>query len=252
MDDFTQRRIPKRKDRINLIWIVSAAAAAFPLAGLLIPRIGRLLFDQLLTYYIVGILILFLGVSAYQWWAWGNSWRNFAAENGLFCGMERPHGLALIQWPVIEGTFQGYQIRVERFTRGSGRYKKIYTAIQVALRESASNAMEINKTTWRTGLKNIFSQSNLQTIQLDNMELDRKLRVRSNSSTFARSVLASFDVQQRLVEIGAQAPEMSITVQGQELKFSERSSITDGDYLYALLQTLASCAAYVERHGRDA
>ena len=251
MDNFSQRRIPKRKDRINLIWVVSMVALVILLIGLFIPWIGDLFFDRLILVFALGLFVLFLGVSVFQRWSWGNSWQTFAEQNGLRCELKKPHGLALIKWPVIEGVFQGYPIQVKRFTRGSGRYKKIYTAIQLSLRDPVGSSLEISKSTWLSGFKSVFSPTDLQTVQLGELELDRKLRVRSDSDTFARSVLSSYDIQQRLVEIVSQAPEMGVTVQGRELNYSERTSVTDRAYLYALLGTVTSFAAYLERYSRD-
>jgi len=249
--DLVQRRVPKRKDRFNLSYIFYGIVLVLPFLDIFFPSFGLLAGDLAFITYILIIMIVSLGVSIFQWRAWHITWRKFAADLGLTCLTYKPKGFTILQWPRIEGIFHGNSLSIKRFTKGSGRYKKIYTSIWIGLREPISESLEITPRRWSSGIKMSLVQRNseFQYVEVNDDVVDRKLIIKSTAEHFARNSISAQGLKQGLVEIAPQARNMLISIRGKELKYQERSNIMDRDYLLSLLDVLTELAGYAERYG---
>jgi hypothetical protein len=250
--DLVQRKISKRRDRFNPAYLLYLFIFAPLLLGVFFPEVDRYLGEDIyLWILIIVILILSLGINYIQWQAWHNRWREFAAKMGLQFQSYKSKQAFIFQWPRIDGTYKGYSLQIERFTKGSGRYKKIYTSIVMNFREPVSGSLTIIPKRLSSGLRRSLGRGNadLEFVELGDELFDRKVEVKASSSQFARQVLSSHHIQQGLLEIRGQTRDLRIQAQGTELYYQERSNIMDMDYLTDVIITLAELMGYIERSG---
>ena len=147
--DLIQRRIPKRKDRFDLVFGIWIIVLAIPILDLLLPGLHLISDDdRWLIFYFVLVMLALMGANLYKWKAWHNAWRGFSSEMGLSCVGYKPNQFSFLEWPRIEGSYQGYKLLIKRFTRGSGKYKKIYTSVNIDLRSQVSESLEIRARSW--------------------------------------------------------------------------------------------------------
>jgi hypothetical protein len=251
--DLVQRRISKRKDRFNPAYLLYLFIFVPLLLGVFFPQVDVYLGEDVyLWILIIIILVLSLGINAFQWRAWHNRWREFAAQMGLQYQSYKSKQAFLFQWPRIDGTYHGNALQIERFTKGSGRYKKIYTSISMHFRDPVSNSLVVIPKRLTSGLRRSLARDNadLEFIEIGDELFDRKVEVKASSMQFARDVLSSHQIQQGLVEIRGQTRDLEIQVKGTELNYQERSNIMDLQYLTDVLNFLAEFMGYIERSGR--
>jgi len=249
--DINQRRIPKRRDWFNnsyvfyfLILALFLIVRFFPISKDIIP------FD-LIWFIILGGFFISIGLNLYEWKFWHIKWRNFASNMGLLYESYEPKQAFMFKWPRISGIYHGNPILIERFTRGHGRSTRNYTLINISLRDSISEVMEISSRSWTSGIRRSISRekSELHYIKLGDELFDKRLEVKNSSDPLVRNVLAAYNIRQGLIEIAPQAKDMKIIIEGRELHYEERSNIMDKDYLVAVVNTLIEIAGYVERYG---
>lgn len=250
--DLIQRRVSKRRDRFNPIYLLYILIFVPALLDLFFPEIDGFLGGDLYLFYVILIFGFSLGISFFQWRAWHNRWRNFATDMGLTYQSYKSKQAFLFQWPRIEGTYQGHSLVIERFTKGSGRYKKIYTLIHMSLRDPLSETVEIVPKSLSSGIRRSMAgkDAGLEYVQVGDEVFDRKLEVKSSSAQFVRNVLSSHNTKQGILEIRSQTRDLKIRVQGQELYYQERSNIMDMNYLLDVLNTLVDFLGYIDRYGR--
>lgn len=250
--DLIQRRIPKRKDRFDLVYGIWIIVLALPILDLLLPNIHLISGeDSWFIFYFVLVMLALLGVNLYKWRTWHNTWGDFASEMGLSCVGYKPNQFSFLEWPRIEGSYQGYDLLIKRFTRGSGKYKKIYTSVNIDLRNQVSESLGIMPRKWTLGIRKWLPLANNAAldVHLGDDLFDRKFVLTSSAEHFARNVLSSYGLKQGLVEIKRQAKDFKLDVQGSGIYYQEQSSILDKDYLSALINTFIELAGYVERYG---
>jgi hypothetical protein len=147
------------------------------------------------------ILVLSLGINYLQWRAWHNRWREFALNLGLQYERYKSKRALIFQWARIQGTYQGYALRIGRFTKGSGRYKKIYTMIALGVQNPVSESMKILPKRWSSGLRHSLTRKDdgLENVELGDELFDRKFEVKASSAQFAQNVLAALNIKQGLL-----------------------------------------------------
>jgi len=150
----------------------------------------------------------------------------------------------------VKGTYRGYPFVVEKFIRGSGKYKKAYTSIKIGLREKPTGALEIFARSVSSGLAKAFYSKNkeLQYIELGDVDLDGKLVIKSTSEQFARNALSSMGLRQGLLEIRSQTSSMQLKLDGGQVYYHELNVIMDGEYLMALINLMVELAESVGRY----
>ncbi len=242
-----KQNIPKRKDRISI------QALSFGVMFLLVVTLALFpsIFDNIsvtLIFFLI-IVVPLLGGGWLQRFIWQNSWRDFAANTGLIYRKSKPPG-GLFDRPKVIGKYQGFPVHVERYTRGTGKYQKVYTQIRVILKLPLSSLLIINRKTWFSNIKRLYKPNSFEAkfVDLGDEDFGRRVEVKSDSESFARAILSLYRVRQGFREIAAQAPEMKIVVRDNEILYTERGNITDTEYLTAILNTLIDFAKYLERY----
>ena len=249
--DLVQRKVSKRRDRFNPAYLLYFFIFAPLILGEFFPEVvGYIGEDVYIWILFFIILALSLGINFFQWRAWHNRWREFAHNMGLQYHSYKSKQAFIFQWPRIDGVYQGHPLRIERFTKGSGRYKKIYTMIVLGFQESVADSLTITSKRWSSGLRRSLARKDdgLEYVELGDELFDRKLEIRASSAQFAQNVLAAHNVKQGLREIQQQTRDLIIRTQGNELYFQERSNIMDMEYLSDLISTLSELMGYIERY----
>jgi len=251
ISDSSERRIPRRRDRFILVllkMIFIVIVFSVPFLGIEIP----IIMEYVSRFYIFVILLLVFGANLFLFLSWQYSWRVFAEDKGLVYETPKTKKTLLFHWPRITGVYQGYPVQMERFTRGTGKYKKIYTAITFILNDSFEEGLEISPNSWLFAAKRsmVKGDGELQYMSLNDDVFDKKLEIKSTDEQFARSVLSSNTIRQELREIRSQASDIKIKIEGRKLYYHERSNIIDRAYLSTVFNTLRELVRSVERYGR--
>ena len=248
-----ERRIPKRKDRFNTTIVLSLLyllVFTFPFWIGLIPGMEPIIIDRIALYIVVVFLLLGIGSNLFIWWRWRTKWEEIAAPLGLTVESYRPSTMSIFPWYRISGVYRGYPITIERFTRGSGRRRKIFTSISLALDESSGERLLLKSQSFFHKFSSVFQQQdpNLQEITLGYEEIDKHIRILSTSEYYAKSSLASHSIQQGLIELVPQAPDMQIDILSKGVHYQERTPITDDEYMLAVITLLADLTDYARRY----
>jgi len=257
-DALSQRRVPRRKDRLiapilSVLYIPIIFGVAFLVVK--IP-LGDIIPSEYVSWFYLAIVVLVIfALNFGQHKAWQHVWQVFSEENGLKYETEKPalKALTLFHWPRITGVFQGFPITIYHFTQGSGKYKKIYTAITLAFNSHLEDGLEISSKGWLSGVKNLIAKndSGYQNVSLDDEALERKIVVKSTQDRFARSVLSAYSIKQGLLEIESQSPDIKIIIKDKSIYYQERSNIMDRGYMLAVINVLREIASSVERYGHN-
>lgn len=246
IDNMVQRKVPKRKNAFAVLKFIPVLMV-FVVVGVLFffDYIG-IQENYVFIIFLLIVIPISLGVSFLETKNWKNTWRAFAERSGF---TYEEYQQALSKWARVKGSYRGHPFMVEKFVRGSGKYKKAYTSIKIALREKPAGALEISAHSLFSGLaKAVYSsKNNLQYVELNDVELDSELVIKSTSEQFARNALSSMGVRQGLTDIRSQTPSMQLKLDGGELYYHELSVIVDGEYLMAVLNFLIEL---VESAGR--
>jgi hypothetical protein len=251
INSFSERRIPKRKDHFNLLILLYGILVVLPLGIIFIPGFFRYVEEYLSILFVFYFLVVGLGSTMYSWWRWRSKWEETANLLNLTYDTYKPHGLTLLPWPRISGSLRGCQVKVERFTKGSGRYKKIYTSIVLNFAEPLKEQIALSPRGLMSNIGEMFKGQNqeLPEISTGNDDFDPAWLIKATSDYFAKSVFSSHAIRQGLLELKPQARDLSITIVARQLYFHERSSMTDPEYLAAVTNLLLDMADYARRYG---
>lgn len=251
-NNFIPTMIPKRKDRFALFNTFFYVAFGLFLLILLILYFRGIVVKNV-TFYLVTVGGILAAKEIYQNWALNNEWRKFAETSGLKFARVKSNGIPIFKIPQIEGTYQGYSLKIKKFSISVGEDTKRYTSIEIYLRENNTNDMVISANTWSSNIKrSLFGAGKkFEFIQLDDEAFDRKLEIKSESRKFAKDILSSSSFRQKLMEIQSQASEMKITVSDKKIKYLEKNLIMDSGYLFAVTSFLLEFARDVERFGAE-
>ena len=247
------RRIPKRKDRytsVIALTLISLVILTFPFWGRFLPGVDEFVVNQIATYLIIVFFIIGMGTNVYVWWRLQSKWEALATQIGLNVESYKPNSLTFLPWPRIIGLYRGHQLKVERFTKYSGRRRKTHTSISLQFEESSQEQLFITPRGFLPRLGDIFK---MQDVKLHDVifgydEFDRSLAVRSTSDYFAKSVLVSQGIRQGLIELKPQAPDMQLAILSKDVHYQERTSITDTEYMLAVINLLVDITDYAKRY----
>ena len=248
IDNMMQRKVPKRRNAFVFLKIIPVVMLflIFGVSFFLFETIG-IDDDYVFFIFLLIFVPLALGVGFLETKYWKNAWRTFA-ERSSFTYEEYLQTFSKLAR--VKGTYRGYPFNIEKFVRGSGKYKKSYTSIRLGMREKSDGALEISARSLFSGLGKIFNSGDkqLQFVDLGDVELDRKLVVKSTSDQFVRTALSSMGVRQGLLEVRSQTPSMQLRLGGNEVYYQELNVIVDGEYLMAMINLLVELAESVGRY----
>ncbi len=246
IDNMVQRKVPKRKNTFAFLKFIPVLMV-FVVVGMLFffDYIGAKE-DYVFIIFLLIVIPISIGVNFLETKNWKNTWRTFAERSGF---TYEEYSQALSKWARVKGSYRGYPFVVEKFVRGSGKYKKSYTSIKVALRENPSGALEISARSFLSGFGKVFQgNKKLQYVELGDVELDGKLVIKSTSEQFSRNALSSMGIRQGLMDIRSQTPSMQVKLGDGELYYHELNVIMDDAYLMAVITLLVELAESVGRY----
>lgn len=247
IDNMVQRKVPKRKNTFAFFKFLPVLMVFFVFGVFfLFNRVG-IQDDYFFIIFLLIVLPFAIGVNFLEWKNWRKKWREFAERSGF---TYEEYQQSFSKWARVKGSYRGYPFKVEKFVRGSGRYKKAYTSIKIALREKPGGVLEISARSVFSGLGKAFYSSKkiLQYVELGDVELDGELVIKSTSEQFTRNALSSMGVRQGLMDIRSQTPSMQLKLGDGELYYHELSVITDGEYLSAVINLLVELAEIAGRY----
>lgn len=247
IDNMVQRKVPKRKNAFAFLRFIPVLMV-FVVVGMLFffDYIGAQE-DYVFIIFLLIVIPISLGVNFLETKNWKNTWRAFSERSGF---TYEEYQQALSKWARVKGSYRSHPFMVEKFVRGSGKYKKAYTSIKIALREKPAGALEISARSLFSGLaKAVYSsKKNLQHVELGDVELDGKLVIKSTTEQFARNALSSMGVRQGLLDIRSQTSRMQLKLDAGELYYQELGVIVDGEYLMAVINLLVELVESVGRY----
>jgi len=236
MNDYSKRRVPRRKDSAFLRVLVSY--------GFIMVVAGIFLYSLLrLNLPIWGFLISFfavIGVLVYAWYhfemgIWHWVWKKIADKLGFTYTEDNASSL-----PSLEGSYRGHPIHIRGFRRAATRKKQsTYTSIEIGLRENITEKLEI-----------YGKRRGQTTLEIDDKDFNKKISVRTTSESFAKNILSSAALRQGLREIGNS--QWQIHIDSDRLYFAEKSYMLDSEYLQAVLDILVELVEEVDRYNRYA
>ncbi|MCP4142299.1 MAG: hypothetical protein GY755_18845 [Chloroflexi bacterium] len=245
-DNMTQRKVPKRKNLLGYFKIIPLIFVFFLFGIIALSVILGFDDDYIFIGFALIIIPLSIGMGVLEGKIWRDRWREFAERSGF---TYEEYKQFMSKWARVKGTSRGYSFVIEKFVRGSGKYKKSYTSIKVALRANNEEDLEISARNIFSGLGKAFQgQKKLQYVELSDVELDGKLLVKSTSEQFARRTISSMSIRQGLLDIRSQTSSMNLKLENGEVYYHELNVIADGEYLLAVINLLVELAENVERY----
>lgn len=244
------RRIPKKKIAVRYLFSLFSVIFIFILffVGVILSSFGNS--DSFFIILMLAFLVGALGFTWYEHATWKDKWEELARQLGLTYAEERK-GISLTAAPLISGTYKSHPVKFDSFTRGSGKYRRYYTEIQVFLTTPPiSQALKIERATWFNRIGKAAgsqSSSGFTVVETNDLELNRRIVIQANPAMFANQVLMGSSIQQGLGELVRQAREMNLTVENSVLRYFERERIHDTEYLRAVLDLLVEMVGQVER-----
>lgn len=244
------RRIPKKKIAVRYLFSLVAVFFLFVLffVGVIFGSFGSS--DTFFILLMLVFLVAALGFTWYEHAAWKDKWEDLAGQLGLTYAEERK-GFSLTAAPVLSGTYKAHPVKFDSFTRGSGKYRRYYTEVQVFLNTPPiPQSLKIERATWfnRIGKSaGSASSSGFTVVETNDLELNRRVIIQSKPAMFASQVLMGSSIQQGLEELAGQAREMNLGVENSVLRYFERERIHDTEYLRAVLDLLVEIVVQVER-----
>jgi hypothetical protein len=187
---------------------------------------------------VASVLFVVLGLAAGYISVQGRrkAWADLAERLGL----NFEPGSYIFSRPIVSGTHLHHQVKLDSFTRSSGRSSTTYTRIIVYLSSAANFSLTLTE-------EGVFSRIGkaigMQDVQVGDDEIDRRYTIRSQPEDAARRVLFSLGMRQRLLE----APPLHIELRGMEVIYERRGFETDPNKLTALLDLMCALADAAER-----
>ncbi len=142
----------------------------------------------------------------------------------------------------VSGTYRSQHITLDKFTRRTGKNSTTYTRVVLFLKQPA----QIELVIYTEGLfSKIGKLLGMKDIQTGDEAIDQRYIIKGQPENSIASLLASYDLRQKLVE----APALHIKVQGQEIYYEKRGFIRDENNLVALFDLITSLASGIDRLG---
>lgn len=164
------------------------------------------------------------------------AWEELAARLGLTFAPGNWIGRGMS----ISGTYRSQHITLDKFTRRTGKSSTTYTRVVLFLKQPSQIEMMI----YTEGLfSKIGKLLGMKEMQTGDEALDQRYIIKGQPENMIASLLASYDVRQKLVE----APALHIKVQGQEVYYEKRGFAKDENNLIALFDLITSLASGIDR-----
>lgn len=191
--------------------------------------------DSIILILILGLIGLGIVASLLSVQSRRKAWAELAERLGL---QLQPGGF-FGENNVVSGVYRSHYLRLDTFSRGSGKSRSHYTRIVLAIQNPAGVALELYQ-------EGIFSRMGkalgMQEIQTGDEELDRRFMIKGEPQTTVVGLLTSIGLRQKLME--ARAPH--IQVRGQEVYYEKRGIETNIDTLNFLFDLLSDLAQAVD------
>lgn len=239
----SNRVIPRMKGmRGNLIFQLGFAAfILFMFIGMLLPgELGDLFYQyEDLIYF--PLFILF-AASAIFFSVLGNrqinkKWETLASDYSL--KFEKGKGLS---YPVLSGSFRGHKVRVEVSSVKRGKNRTYFTNVFVTLPQSIGHSMAISRRGLLSGRQNLIGDE----------ELDKKLEIATSSDALLRRILANHRLRRGLLELGEPKRLKNLALSSSSIHYIETGTISDTEYLAAVLRYLTDLANMIDHFDRMA
>lgn len=185
--------------------------------------------------FIVGVIVLAVGISYYRRQARQRAWSELAVRTGLTCepgSFFRP--------PYVTGVYRGHQLTLDTFTRGSGKSSTTYTRIVLFVNNQSNLYLALYEESIFSKIGKFFGA---QDIQVGDEEIDRRFIIKGRPEDSVVRLLNSIGLRQKLLE----ARSLNLEVDGRELHFEKVGVELNVDYLQFLFDLLGDMAATVER-----
>lgn len=173
---------------------------------------ASILFVLLVPLFFAGVLgfILFNQKRSREAWA------NIATALGLEYSQGSFFGIG-----VIEGERQGYWVRVDTFSRGSGKNSKTYTRIQTFLNPTLNLGLAVYREHLFSGIGKMFGS---QDIEVGDSAFDGRFMVKGNSSDAVLRLLSA-DLRKQLMLYDERVGPLN--VDDDRLYYETRGMLTD-------------------------
>ena len=240
-DNLTERKIPSRKDWIplaifleyifigliyfGLMWVISVAGASEN-------------FLEISRVTIFTILVI-VKMQYDEIWLWHDTWRKVAKKIGL---NEQTKSIAS-RYPIMEGKYQGYTVHIRGNQNSHGKRTTTDTSIEIELGGVIKEGIGITANNLNSKPR---SDSRYQSLEIGDKKFDEELKIISTDLTFAKAVLSSLSLRERLREL--KTSKTKIIIRGKSLRFNEAGHMVNGAYLRAALDILVELTKAVERH----
>jgi hypothetical protein len=176
-----------------------------------------------------GFVIIMLIVSYFTLVGRGRAWADLAERTGL---MYEP-GQFFGYGRSVSGVYQRHQIKLDSFTRGTGKSSHTYTRI-VALLNQPTN---LSLTIYQEGMFSKLGKAlGMKELSIGDDEIDRRFVIQGQPESDVIRALTSLGMRQRLIE----APGLHLEVKGQEIRYEKRGFETDPNTLIAVFDLMCA------------
>ncbi len=192
-------------------------------------------FGILFMGFILLIIVAVVGITITLQQKNARAWKDLAARLGLEVGPVK-----FFFMPTVSGSYRAHELRLDTFTRGSGKNSTTYTRVMLALANPGGMQLELSG-------ENVFSKIGKalggQDIETGDAELDGRYVIKGQPESAVLRILMQINLRQRRLEVKG----LHVKVNGDTLYYERRGIESNPETLRALIDLLVDIADGVER-----
>jgi hypothetical protein len=210
MNTDSNRIIPKKKP--NLWHLVNWAFLLLIVAIIINDSEIFINWIILITFFLYGIFFLDINIRETQWEI-----------------LAKRIKLKIRNSTNISGTYKGFTVLIDTFTRGIYRFRRQYTQFEVTFPKEIS-------TTFTIEMKKFWNME--RGVGTNDPVFDKLYRLKTIDPDFVKKLLRNYRILQGFLDLGKSAKEMKLSVTSKSIVYVERYITKDINYLQALLDWL--------------